>query len=49
VGDGLAPERYVASQGTALGRQGRVHVERDGQTLWIGGHCTTCIEGQLDL
>ena len=26
IGDGLAPPRYVAAQGAALGRAGRVHV-----------------------
>lgn len=47
IGAGLAPERYVAAQGTAMGRAGRVHVERDGAgTLWIGGDAVTCIEGQ---
>lgn len=47
---GLAPERYVASQGTALGRAGRVHVERDAtapDTLWVGGHSVTCIDGHV--
>ena len=34
IGAGLAPARYVAAQGTALGRAGRVHVEqRDGDGL----------------
>ena len=42
---GFAPERYVASQGTALGRAGRVHVERDGDTFWVGGACATRIGG----
>ena len=47
IGAGLAPERYVAAQGTALGRAGRVYVERDGTgTVWIGGDAVTCIEGQ---
>jgi PhzF family phenazine biosynthesis protein len=48
IGAGLAPERYVASQGTALGRAGRVHVERDatGET-WIGGESVTCVEGTV--
>lgn len=49
IGAGLAPARYVASQGTALGRAGRVHVEQDPQspgTIWIGGQSVTCIEGQ---
>ena len=29
IGAGLAPGRYVAAQGTALAREGRVHIERD--------------------
>ncbi|WP_332814184.1 PhzF family phenazine biosynthesis protein [Ramlibacter sp.] len=50
IGAGLAPERYVAAQGTALGRAGRVHVERmaDGE-IWIGGHSVTCISGEVQL
>ena len=48
IGAGLAPERYVASQGTALGRAGRVHVERDAQgETWIGGASVTCVEGTV--
>jgi PhzF family phenazine biosynthesis protein len=48
IGAGLAPERYVASQGTALGRAGRVHVERDaGGEIWIGGASVTCIAGTV--
>jgi len=47
--DGLAPDRYVISQGTALGRAGRVQVERVGEDLWIGGACVTCIEGTVNL
>lgn len=50
IGTGLAPERYVAAQGTALARKGRVHVERDATgTIWIGGTSITCIEGQVRL
>lgn len=49
IGAGLAPERYVASQGTALGRAGRVHVAREGDTTWIGGASVSCIEGQVRL
>lgn len=50
IGAGMAPERYVASQGTALGRAGRVFVERDAQGIvWIGGASVTCIEGQVQL
>ena len=49
IGAGLAPARYVASQGTVLGRAGRVHVAQDPQsagTIWIGGASVTCIEGK---
>ena len=49
IGTGVAPSTYVASQGTALGRMGRVHVERDGAETWIGGAVTTCITGALAL
>jgi PhzF family phenazine biosynthesis protein len=50
IGAGMAPERYIASQGTALGRAGRVFVERDASgTVWIGGASVSCIEGQVQL
>jgi predicted PhzF superfamily epimerase YddE/YHI9 len=49
IGTGVAPASYVASQGTVLGRKGRVHVERDGSDVWIGGAVTTCITGTLTL
>lgn len=47
IGSGLAPDRYIASQGTVLGRAGRVHVERAGKDIWIGGETVTCIEGTI--
>jgi PhzF family phenazine biosynthesis protein len=41
---------YVARQGTALGRAGRVHVSRDdGGAIWIGGDTTTTITGEVTL
>lgn len=50
TGAKLAPPVYMAAQGTALGRAGRVHIERaaDG-TIWVGGHSVTCIEGSVSL
>jgi PhzF family phenazine biosynthesis protein len=41
---------YVASQGTALGRRGRVHISRDedGQ-VWVGGGTVTCVSGTVEL
>ena len=50
IGASLAPERYIASQGTALGRAGRVHVQRDAAgEIWIGGASVTCIDGSVAL
>jgi len=47
---GELPARYVASQGTALGRAGRVHVERDAQgQVWVGGDCVAVIGGEVRL
>jgi PhzF family phenazine biosynthesis protein len=46
---GLAPEHYVASQGSALGRDGRVYVRRDGDQTWIGGDVTPLVHGQVRL
>ncbi|WP_372526270.1 PhzF family phenazine biosynthesis protein [Piscinibacter sp.] len=48
-GDGRAPARYVAAQGTRLGRRGRVHIERDGDTVWVGGDSVSCIRGEVEL
>ena len=44
-----APARYIAAQGTAMGRAGRVHVQRDAQGTWIGGDVAECIAGSVML
>lgn len=49
IAAGLVPERYVAAQGTALGRRGRIHVERLGDDVWVGGACVTVLEGSAAL
>lgn len=47
---GELPHRYVAAQGTALGRAGRVYVERDAQgQVWVGGDCVTVVRGEVML
>ncbi len=39
---------YTAQQGTALGRRGRVFVERDASgTIWIGGQVVSAISGTI--
>jgi len=41
---------YVASQGTALGRRGRIYVDRDSDaTIWVGGLATASITGEVDI
>jgi len=50
LGNGRASAPYVARQGTALGRSGRVHISRDGDgEIWVGGGTVTCIAGEVAL
>lgn len=49
IGSGRMPDRYVAAQGTALGRAGRVSVERVGDDVWVGGDCATVLSGTADI
>ena len=49
IGSGRAPARYVAAQGTVLGRAGRIHVSAEGGEIWVGGSVSTCIEGTVRL
>jgi PhzF family phenazine biosynthesis protein len=47
---GRARAPYVASQGGALGRAGRVHISRDpDDTIWVGGGTVTRIAGTVEL
>ena len=45
IGSNRAPRSYVASQGTALGRAGRISVDQVGDDIWIGGVTKTIISG----
>ncbi len=49
IGAGLAPPRYVAAQGTALGRAGRVHVQQQGDDIWVGGDVVPLVQGTVNL
>ena len=49
IGSGRAPDAYVAAQGHALQRAGRVFVQRDGDTVWVGGEVTPVVEGMIAL
>jgi len=47
IGAGLAKSSYVAAQGVALQRAGRVHLRKDGDEVWVGGDVIDVIRGEL--
>jgi PhzF family phenazine biosynthesis protein len=50
LGSGRLTAPYVARQGTALGRVGRVHVDRDADgVVWVGGQTRTVTSGSAAL
>lgn len=50
MAEGHLPARYLAAQGSCLGRAGRVLLERDAQgQVWVGGQVQICITGQVEL
>ncbi|MDA5557129.1 PhzF family phenazine biosynthesis protein [Shimia sp. MMG029] len=49
IAAGHAAPNYIAAQGTALGRKGRVHVQSDGAEIWVGGAVQSCVEGTIRL
>jgi len=49
LADGRLSAPYLAHQGTAIGRQGRIHVsEADGE-IWVGGRTETVLAGTAAL
>ncbi|MCG3189881.1 MAG: Trans-2,3-dihydro-3-hydroxyanthranilate isomerase [Burkholderiaceae bacterium] len=49
IGSGVAGERYVAAQGAALQRAGRVHVSKLGADIWVGGDVCAVVTGSVTL
>jgi PhzF family phenazine biosynthesis protein len=50
IGSGRLPSSYVAGQGSALHRDGRVHVTAEGpDRIWVGGDVVTVISGQVQI
>jgi PhzF family phenazine biosynthesis protein len=49
LSSGRAEVPYVASQGTALGRAGRVFIDSSEGSVWVGGATVTCVEGSIDV
>ena len=50
VRTGRARAPYIAGQGAALGRSGRIHIsaDPDGQ-LWVAGGTITCVRGEVEI
>uniref|UniRef100_UPI00197D3CEA PhzF family phenazine biosynthesis protein n=1 Tax=Burkholderia sp. Ac-20379 TaxID=2703900 RepID=UPI00197D3CEA len=45
---GLRPgNAYTVRQGTAIGRDGRVSVDYENDTIWIGGDAVTVVDGSF--
>jgi predicted PhzF superfamily epimerase YddE/YHI9 len=40
-------DRYLAQQGQQIGRDGQVDVRLDEAGVHVGGHCITCIRGEI--
>jgi PhzF family phenazine biosynthesis protein len=50
LSSGRASAPYVASQGTVLGRRGRVHIDAsDDGAIWVSGGTVTRISGEMSL
>ncbi len=49
LASGRVKAPYVASQGTRLGRAGRVHVSTADGEIWIGGLAKTIVSGSVEL
>lgn len=48
MGEGRAPDSYVASQGKVIGRSGKIYLERSREQLWVGGATETRMSGYAD-
>jgi PhzF family phenazine biosynthesis protein len=47
IGSGRAPDSYVAAQGTAIGRAGRIYITRDRSGIWVGGSTVMHVSGVI--
>lgn len=49
IGAGILPPAYIAAQGAALRRAGRIHLRKDGDDVWVGGDVSDVVRGSLSL
>lgn len=47
LSEGRVAPPYVATQGAALGRAGRVHIAGDAGSIWVGGRVFDVVSGEL--
>lgn len=47
IGAGRLPQAYVARQGTAVGRDGRIHIDAADGEIWVGGDTRTVLSGTV--
>jgi PhzF family phenazine biosynthesis protein len=49
ISTGRAPSPYIASQGTVLGRRGRIYISKVGNEVWTGGDTVTGVSGTVHI
>lgn len=50
LGSGRLAAPFVATQGDAIGRAGRIRISADeGGTIWVGGRSVTVVDGEVSL
>jgi PhzF family phenazine biosynthesis protein len=49
LSSGRASAPYVAAQGTAAGRRGRIYITTGGDTIWVGGRADVVLSGTAAL
>lgn len=49
LASGRASAPYVAAQGTAMGRRGRIHITTEADQIWVGGRTDVVLSGTAAL
>lgn len=49
IASGRATAPYIAAQGTAIGRQGRIYISSDDDQIWVGGRAEVILSGSAFL
>lgn len=49
LASGRTSSPYIAAQGTAIGRRGRVRINQDAGQVWVGGRADVIVSGLVEL